>query len=61
MENIIDGFALFIQYENFIVILIGVVIGTFIGAIPGMTVPMGVALALPFTAQPRFLAAACFS
>jgi len=49
MENVIDGFTLFIQYENFIVILIGVVIGTFIGAIPGMTVPMGVALTLPFT------------
>ena len=42
-------FSIFLSIENILVIGIGVAIGTIIGAIPGMTTPMGVALALPFT------------
>ena len=49
MENLIEAFSLFLTFQNFLVIFIGVLIGTIIGAIPGMTTPMGVALALPFT------------
>ena len=49
IENLTDAFFLFLSFENIVVIFIGVLIGTIIGAIPGMTTPMGVALALPFT------------
>ena len=43
------GFALFFHAENFLVIAIGVLIGLVVGAIPGLSAVMGVALALPFT------------
>lgn len=43
------GFALFFHLENFLVIAIGVLAGLVIGAIPGLSAVMGVALALPFT------------
>lgn len=49
MDVYLEAFSLFLSVENFIVIGIGVAIGTIIGAIPGMTTPMGVALVLPFT------------
>lgn len=48
-ENIAAAFALFLTIDNVVSIFAGVVIGTVIGAIPGMTTPMGVALVLPFT------------
>jgi putative tricarboxylic transport membrane protein len=48
-ETIANSFALFAQLDNAIALLVGVIVGTIIGAIPGMTTPMGVALALPFT------------
>ncbi len=40
---------MFLTFDNFAMVMIGVIIGVIIGAIPGMTTPMGVALALPFT------------
>ncbi|MDD9883748.1 MAG: tripartite tricarboxylate transporter permease [Gammaproteobacteria bacterium] len=49
LENIADAFALFLTVDNAFSIFAGVVIGVIIGAIPGMTTPMGVALVLPFT------------
>ena len=49
MENLIEAFGIFFTFQNFLVIFIGVIVGTVFGAIPGMTTPMGVALALPFT------------
>lgn len=49
MDVIFEAFSLFFSLENILVIGIGVAVGTVIGAIPGMTTPMGVALALPFT------------
>lgn len=45
------GFGLFFQFENFVVITVGVLFGLVIGAIPGLSAVMGVALALPFTFQ----------
>lgn len=48
-DAFLEGFALFLSIENILIIGIGVAVGTMIGAIPGMTTPMGVALALPFT------------
>lgn len=49
IENVTDAFFLFLSFENITIVFIGVLIGTIVGAIPGMTTPMGVALALPFT------------
>ena len=48
-ETLANSFALFAQVDNAVALLVGVIVGTIIGAIPGMTTPMGVALALPFT------------
>ncbi|MGI9301781.1 MAG: tripartite tricarboxylate transporter permease, partial [Gammaproteobacteria bacterium] len=49
LETIGAAFTLFATIDNFVALLAGVVIGAFVGAIPGMTVTMGVALTLPFT------------
>lgn len=49
IDNIFQAFEIFLSVENILVVGIGVLIGTTIGAIPGMTTPMGVALVLPFT------------
>ena len=49
LENINEAISLFLTFENIAIVFIGVLVGTVIGAIPGMTTPMGVALALPFT------------
>lgn len=51
IENILTGFHLFLQWENFLAIAAGVSIGVVVGAIPGLTATMAVALALPFTFQ----------
>lgn len=48
-ETLQAAFQLFANWDNIIVLGVGVAIGTFVGAIPGMTTPMAVALALPFT------------
>ena len=44
-----QALAQFATIENVVLLGVGVVIGTFVGAIPGMTTPMAVALTLPFT------------
>ena len=49
IENLSEALSLFLTIDNFAAVFIGVLVGTIIGAIPGMTTPMGVALALPFT------------
>ncbi len=49
LDNLAQALDLFLSVQNFAAVLIGIVVGTVIGAIPGMTTPMGVALALPFT------------
>lgn len=49
MSQILDGFALFLTYQNATAIVIGMAIGMIIGAIPGLSSSMGIALALPFT------------
>lgn len=49
MDIILEAFSVFFSLQNILVVGIGVAVGTVIGAIPGMTTPMGVALALPFT------------
>lgn len=49
LETLSEAFTLFLTIDNFVAVFIGVFVGIVIGAIPGMTTPMGVALALPFT------------
>ncbi|MGK0272078.1 MAG: putative tricarboxylic transport membrane protein [Cocleimonas sp.] len=49
IDNLNEAFSLFLSFENIAIVFVGVLIGTIVGAIPGMTTPMGVALALPFT------------
>jgi putative tricarboxylic transport membrane protein len=49
MDVIIEALSVFLSLQNILIVGVGVAIGTVIGAIPGMTTPMGVALALPFT------------
>ena len=49
METILEGFYLFATWQNLMLLGLGVTIGTFVGAVPGMTTPMAVALTLPFT------------
>jgi len=49
IDNFLEALSLFLTFQNIIIIFLGVLIGTVVGAIPGMTTVMGVALALPFT------------
>jgi len=48
-ENFTDAFANVWSIDTVVVLFLGVAIGTVVGAIPGMTSVLGVALALPFT------------
>ncbi len=49
LENFGDALSIVWSIETVLVLLAGVTFGTIIGAIPGMTAVLGVALALPFT------------
>ena len=48
-DAIMQGFYLFATWQNLMLLGMGVTFGTFVGAVPGMTTPMAVALTLPFT------------
>ena len=49
LENIATGFEMFFTLANLLAITAGVCLGVTVGAIPGLTAAMAVALALPFT------------
>ncbi len=49
IDTLAASFQMFATIDNILVLFIGVVIGCTVGAIPGMTATMGVALTLPFT------------
>ena len=49
IENLSIAFQLFATFDNVAFLFVGVVVGCIVGAIPGMTATMGVALTLPFT------------
>ena len=49
MEPVIEGLGLILQPYNVMLIFIGVLIGVVVGALPGLSSPMAVALLLPFT------------
>jgi len=49
MDVIQQALIIFATWQNVLLLGLGVTIGTFVGAVPGMTTPMAVALTLPFT------------
>lgn len=49
LENAAAAFSMVAQWSSVAVLLIGVTVGVFAGAIPGMSATMAVAIALPFT------------
>ncbi|CAN0573386.1 unnamed protein product, partial [Laminaria digitata] len=49
VDQFLTGFALIFEFQNIILMVLGLTVGIVIGAIPGLNVPLAVALALPFT------------
>jgi len=49
LENYIMGFKLVLAWQNLLVIPIGVGVGILVGAMPGLSASIGVALLVPFT------------
>jgi putative tricarboxylic transport membrane protein len=49
MDAVLEGFALIADPGNVALIFVGVLIGVVVGALPGLSSPMAVALLLPFT------------
>jgi putative tricarboxylic transport membrane protein len=49
MDAVLEGFALIASPGNVALIFVGVLIGVIVGALPGLSSPMAVALLLPFT------------
>lgn len=48
-EQLALGFANLLQFNNLMMILLGTLVGYFIGAMPGLTPSIGIALLIPFT------------
>ncbi len=53
MEAVIQGFSLLIDPFNILLIFIAVLIGVCVGALPGLSSPMAIALLLPFSLSLR--------
>lgn len=49
MENVINGFFALLSLDNFIAMNVGLCAGIIMGALPGLTATMGVAVLLPLT------------
>ena len=49
MDQLMVGFMTIMEPLNFLSVFVGVLGGMIIGAMPGLTAPMGVALLIPFT------------
>jgi len=49
LENYIIGFNVVLAWQNLLVIPVGVVVGILVGAMPGLSASIGVALLVPFT------------
>ncbi len=49
IENLTHGFLLVAQWQNALAIVGGAIVGYFVGALPGLSAGMGIALLLPFT------------
>jgi len=49
LENLAAGFTLVLQWQNSCAIIAGSIVGYAVGALPGLSAGMGIALLLPFT------------
>jgi putative tricarboxylic transport membrane protein len=49
LQNLAHGFVLTAQWQNLVAIVAGSITGYFVGALPGLSAGMGIALLLPFT------------
>lgn len=49
MSDLLEGFTLVSSFSIILLIVIGVLIGLLVGALPGLTDPMALGLAIPFT------------
>ena len=49
MDLILEGLALSLSWESLIAIVLGVAAGQILGAIPGLTASMAVALLIPYS------------
>ena len=49
MEPILKGLGLLLEWQNVLLIFGGVFIGVLVGALPGLSSPMAIALLMPFT------------
>ena len=49
MEPILKGLGLLLEWQNILLIFGGVFIGVLVGALPGLSSPMAIALLMPFT------------
>jgi putative tricarboxylic transport membrane protein len=49
MDAIIQGFTMLFHVQNIFLIIGGVIIGVIVGALPGLSSPMAIALLMPFT------------
>ena len=50
LQFLVDGFAIAFQWQNLLFALVGVIIGTAVGVLPGIGPMSGVALLIPVTA-----------
>jgi putative tricarboxylic transport membrane protein len=55
LENLATGFVLVAQWQNALAIIGGAVVGYFVGALPGLSAGMGIALLLPFCRRSRLV------
>lgn len=49
MEDVIKGLTLIFEFQNIALIFGGVLVGVLVGALPGLSSPMAIALLMPFT------------
>ena len=49
MENFLGGLQILAQWQNFLIIPLGLIIGIVVGAIPGLTSDLGIILCIPLT------------
>ncbi len=49
MEQFLGGLEILLQWQNFLIIPLGLIIGIVVGAIPGLTSDLGIILCIPLT------------
>jgi putative tricarboxylic transport membrane protein len=59
MEPVLQGLSLVLSFDNILLIFGGVLIGVLVGALPGLSSPMAVALLLPFSLSLEPVPAIC--